>query len=405
MEIGHLYRTDWRTKEVTIHTFQLKKALEGDPEHNLLLEDLDSIVIHSIWEYVEKNIVTIEGMVNKPGDYPYATNMTVRDLILVAGNVKYAAYMKTAEVIRYDIVEGEKVKTSVLNFDVNLALRKDPAHDLKLNPQDVVYIKEIPEWGEKKTVTILGEVNFPGTYPVRRDERLSSVIERAGGYTEEAYLRGGVFTRESVRIVQQERLEAMMNRLEIEIAGFSAREVQTALSSEDIAAQAQFITVQRALLARLQEAKATGRVVIFLKPLDTFKGTSGDLIMENGDRLHIPPEPTTINVLGAVYNPTALVYDKERSRVKNYLSRVGGPTENAEEDQMYIIRANGTVVSKKSTSWFVFGKRFKNVRLYPGDTLLVPQKVVQPNYLRDVKDITQILYQIAVTTGVIVTLF
>jgi len=127
--------------------------------------------------------------------------------------------------------------------------------------------------------------------------------------------------------------------------------------------------------------------------------------MENGDRLHIPPEPTTINVLGAVYNPTALVYDKERSRVKNYLSRVGGPTENAEEDQMYIIRANGTVVSKKSTSWFVFGKRFKNIILYPGDTLLVPQKMVRPNYLRDVKDITQILYQIAVTTGVIVTFF
>ncbi len=127
--------------------------------------------------------------------------------------------------------------------------------------------------------------------------------------------------------------------------------------------------------------------------------------MEDGDKLYIPQEPTTINVLGAVYNPTALVYDKVRSRLKDYLAMVGGPTKNAEEDQMYIIRANGTVISKKGTSWFSFGKRFKNIILYPGDTLLVPQKVTRPSYLRDVKDITQILYQIAVTTGVIVTLF
>jgi protein involved in polysaccharide export with SLBB domain len=282
MEIGHLYRTDWRTKEVTIHSFNLKKALEGDPEHNLLLDDLDSVVIHSIWEYVEKDIVTIKGMVNNPGDYPYATNMTIRDLVLVAGNVKFAAYMKTAELIRYDIVEGAKVQTSVINFDVDLALRKDPVHNLKLNPQDVVHIKEIPEWGEKKAVTVSGEVNFPGTYPIRRDERLSSVIARAGGYTEEAYLRGGVFTRESVRIIQQERIKEMMTRLEIEIAGFSAREALTALSDEDIAAHAQFAAAQKTLLARLQEAKATGRVVISLKPLDTFKGISGDLIMEDG---------------------------------------------------------------------------------------------------------------------------
>jgi protein involved in polysaccharide export with SLBB domain len=405
MEMGHLYRTDRRTKEVTIHTFQLKKALEEDPEHNLLLEDLDGVVIHSIWEYVEKDIVTIEGMVNKPGDYPYATNMTVRDLILVSGNVKYAAYMKTAELIRYDIVEGARVQTSVINFDVRLALRRDPAHNLKLNPQDVVHIKEVPEWGEKKAVTISGEVNFPGTYPVRRDERLSSVIARAGGYTEEAYLRGGIFTRESVRVIQQDRLNTMMRRLEIEIADVSAREVQTALSEEDIAAQAQFVAAQRALIAALRKVTATGRVVISLKYLHTFKGTSGDLIMEDGDRLYVPPKPTTINILGEVYNPTALVYNVERSRVKDYLAKVGGPTENAEKDQMYIIRVDGTVVSKKSTSWFSFGKRFKNIKLLPGDTLLVPQKVARPSYLRDVKDITQILYQIAVTTGVVIALF
>jgi protein involved in polysaccharide export with SLBB domain len=411
LDLGHLFRTDSHTKEVRILTFNPKKAMDGDLQHNLLLEDLDHMVIHSIWDYREEYTVSIKGMVHKPDEYPYVTDMMIKDLIMVAGNVRDAAYMERAELVRYDIVDGKEVRTSVLSFDVRRALENDPDHNLKLQPLDVVHIKEISEWWDKKkAVTISGEVYFPGTYQIRKDERLSDVIERAGGYKETAYLRGAFFTRESVRSIQQERLDDMIKRLEIEIATFSSREAQATLSEEDIAAQAQFVSAQNALVAKLRETKAAGRVVISLLPISVLRGSSSDLVLEDDDTLTIPPKTDTVNVLGSVYNPVALIYEEDRPELRYYLNKTGGPTADAEKDQMYIIRADGTIVSKKDISWFGiswsseesrwgFGGRFDKTHLYPGDTVLVPQKVVQPSFMRDVKDITEIVYKIAVIAG------
>ena len=413
LEKAHLYRTDWRTKEVTILTFNLKKALAGDAANNLPLQGLDKVVVHSIWEYVNKYTVAIKGMVNHPGEYPYATNMTARDLILVAGNVTDAAHLEAAELIRYDIVGGKRVKTSILNFDVRLALKGDPAENIRLQPLDVIHIKKIPDWGVAKTVTVSGEVLFPGAYQIREGERLSDVIERAGGYTPEAYLRGAVFTRESVRATQQQRIKEMMDRLETEIASHGVQEAQTALSKEDLAAQAQFLAAKRALLTNLRKARATGRVVISLLPVNVLKATSSDLVLKNGDTLFVPKTPDTVNVLGAVYNPTALVYEKDRPRAKHYLALVGGPTKNADTDNMYIVRADGTVVSKEGHTWFGiswnsekdrwgFWGRVEDTKLYPGDTLLVPQKVIEVSFMRNLKDYSQVLYQLAIAAGVLV---
>jgi len=413
LDLGHLFRTDRRTKEVTIHTFDVERAMAGDLQDNLRMEDLDRVVIHSIWDYREEYTVSIKGMVHNPGEYPYVTDMTIKDLIMVAGNVSDAAYMERAELVRYDIVYGKEVQTSVLSFDVGLALEDDPSHNLKLQALDVVHIKEIPEWWDKKkTVAISGEVYFPGTYQIRRDERLSDVIERAGGYKETAYLRGALFTRESIRRIQQGRLDDMLKKLEIEIAVFSSQEAQSALSREDIAAQTQFVSAQKALVAKLRETKASGRVVISLLPMSILRGSSSDLVLEDGDTLKIPPKTDTVNILGCVYNPVALIYEKDKPKLKHYLNKTGGPTDDAEKDQMYIIRADGTIVSKNGTSWsgiswnneesrWGFWGRFENTPLYPGDTVQVPQKVVQPRFMRDVKDITELIYRIAVVVGMV----
>jgi len=414
LKLGHVYRTDWRTKEVTIHTFNPEKALEGDPAHNLVLGDLDKVVMHSTWEYAEKYTVTITGRVNKPGEYPYATNMTVGDLILVAGNVKDAAYLDNAELIRFDIVQGKKVETSVLNFNVRLALAGDPAHNLTLQPLDVVNIKMIPDWWEKKrSVAITGEVYFPGTYSIRKDERLSDLIQRAGGFTEYAYLRGAVFTREEVRRVQQQRLNDLIKKMEIEIATFSSQEAQATLRPEDVAAQKQFLASERVLVEKMREARASGRVVVSLEKPGLLRGTSSDLVLEDMDELHIPQKSLTVNVLGAVYNPTALVYDEQNRKLAYYLARTGGPTANAEEGQIYVIRADGTVISKEGESWFGvswsdeqhrwgFWGKFEDTKLYPGDTVLVPQKIVRPDWMRTTKDISQIIFQIGVTAGILI---
>jgi polysaccharide biosynthesis/export protein len=411
LELGHLYRTDWRTKKVTIQTFNVAKAVEGDPQNNLALNDLDQVIIHSTWEYVDKYVVHIRGKVNNPGDYPYATNMTVKDLIQVGGNVMEAAFLEKAELVRSNIVEGKKVETSLITFDIRKAFANDPAHNLNLKPFDVVTVKEIPDWKEKRTATIMGEVAFPGTYQLRKEERLSSLIERAGGFTDKAYLRGAFFTRESIKRVQQERLNEMIKGLETEIAQYASGEAQAALSKEDTAAQAQYLAAEKNLISKMREAKPTGRVVISMVPTNVMKDASLDMVLEDGDTLQVPKSPGTVNVLGSVYNPSALIYETSRSELSYYLKKTGGPTENAEESQMYLVRADGTVVSKKATSWWGMGwsdeeKRwqfmadFEDTRLYPGDTVLVPQKVIKPSFMKDVKDITTILFQLAVGAGV-----
>jgi len=280
----------------------------------------------------------------------------------------------------------------------------------------VVNIKEIPEWKEKRAVTITGEVLFPGTYQLRKEERLSSIIQRAGGFTDSAYLRGAVFTRESIKKVQQDRLNELVRQMEIEGAHYASAEAQSALSKEDVAAQMEFLAAQRALLAKLREARATGRVVISMLPSSVMRDAGLDMVLENGDSLHVPKSPSIVNVLGAVYNPNALIFEEARPEVGYYLKKTGGPTENAEADRMYVVRADGTVVAKAETGWFnvgwsdeeqrwEFGSSFEDTRLYPGDTVLVPQKVIRPSFMKDVKDITTILYQIAVGAGVVIAAF
>jgi len=417
LDIAHLYRTDQTTNERTIYTFSVEKAITGDVAHNLLLEDLDSIIIHNRLEYHEKYTVTIQGMVTNPGDYPYAEDMTVRDLIQIAGNVKTAAFLHEAELTRYDLVDGMRVETSIITFNVQLALEDGPEHNLRLQPMDVVNIKEIPEWWDKKkSVAVSGDVLFPGAYPIRKDERLSDVIERAGGYTDHAYLRGAVFTRESVRVSQQARIEEMMGRLERDLSRIGSAEVQGPLSPEDLAAQQQFITSQEALIEKLRKVRATGRVVIALLPLSILKGSTYDILLQDGDTLFVPQKQNTVNVIGAVYNPTAVLFDESRTEVKHYLAKTGGPTKNAEKKEMYIVRADGSVISKKGRSWLGvswseeedklgFWRSFENAKLQPGDTVIVPEKVIHPNYMREIRDITQILYQIAVTAGATALLF
>jgi polysaccharide biosynthesis/export protein len=416
MDLGHLYRTDPKTKEITMMPFNVAKAMEGDPLHNLPLKDYDLVIILSQWDYAEKYTVSISGKVNRPGTYPYGTNMTVKDLILVGGNVMESAYLEKGELVRYDIVQGKKVETSLINFDVSLALKNDPANNMKLKPFDVVNIKEIPEWKEKRAVTITGEVLFPGMYQLRKEERLSSAIQRAGGFTDNAYLRGAVFTRESIKKAQQERLNELIRQMEIEGAHYASTEAQAALSKEDVAAQQEFLAAQRALVAKLREAKATGRVVISLLPASVMRDASLDMVLEDGDSLYVPKSPGTVNVLGAVYNPNALIYEDSRPEVSYYLKKTGGPTENAEPDKMYVVRADGTVVAKAESGWlntqwsdeekrWEFGSSLADTRLYPGDTVLVPQKVIKPNFMKEVKDITTILYQIAVGAGVVIAAF
>ena len=406
--LGHLFRTDPRTKNVTLMRFNLEKALEDDAGNNLLLQDQDEVVIHSIRETKPKEMVSIYGMVNNPGEYPLAVGMSIKDLIMAGGNLRKEAYKEEAELVRFELDEGQLMRKEVLNFDVTAAVAGDPQENLILQEYDRIFIKKIPKWLVQIRVNIDGEVRYPGDYYARDDEKLSSLIERAGGFTKNAYLRGAFFTRESVRQIQRQRLEDLISRMEEEISAETGIEATGAMSKEEVEAFRLSLEAKKGLLQKLRQARVTGRMVIQLSALEVFKDSKFDLRLEDGDQLLIPKEPENVNVLGEVYNPTAFLFEKGK-RTNFYLGRAGGPTANAEKDEMYIVRADGSVLSKSqggsSYSWdpetnrWVSGS-FSSAQIYPGDSVLVPRKLVKIHWIKEAKDITQILFQIAVVVGV-----
>jgi protein involved in polysaccharide export with SLBB domain len=250
-------------------------------------------------------------------------------------------------------------------------------------------------------------------YPIRRGETLSSLIERAGGFTERAYLKAAVFTRESVKAVQQEKLDVLIRKMEEEVLTRTERRISGASSKEIAMAQEPLIATQRELLAKLRVAEAEGRVVVRVSELDEFRGSNYDLELEPNDVLVIPEKPGVIYVVGEVYNPVALLHEDSKT-VAYYLNKVGGPTKEADKKHLSIIRADGSIASmsqkklnkvtwdSENNHWF-FGS-FMNVKLEPGDTIMVPKKLDKYAWVRNTKDITQILFQLALPVGVLLGL-
>jgi len=377
--------------------FNVGKAMEGDPEEDKPIEDEDRVVIHSIFEKKFRKKVYISGAVKIPGEYDLTAGMKLSDLIFKAGGLLESAYLKEAELLRYEVVDGEETKTKTVLVSLEKVLSGE--EDLELKHRDHLIVRIIPDYEEKIFVTITGEVRFPGTYGVRKGERLSSLIERAGGFTDEAYLKGAVFTRESVRKVQQERIDKLIKELEHRIAVQESGELVGIIDPEDVKVQQQLLQARKALVEKLKTVKAKGRVVIRLLPLDEFKGSPGDIALEDGDRLYVPKLMNVVNIVGEVYNPTSITYDPKHRKASYYLDKVGGPTDNADEDQIFIVKADGTVVSTRTVG------NIRRVELEPGDTIAVPEKLVKRRLMKDIKDITQILYQIAVTAGVLIVTF
>jgi protein involved in polysaccharide export with SLBB domain len=249
-------------------------------------------------------------------------------------------------------------------------------------------------------------VLFPGSYAINSGERLSSLVRRAGGFTPTAYLEAARFTRESTRKSQQEAIDRLVEQLQQEIAAKS-QAVGGVLDKEDIEANRELTAARRSLVEQLRKAKAAGRVVIRLADAKALEGTGFDILLEEGDRLEVPPKGNVVNVAGRVYNPTGVVFDPSEPTAGYYLSKVGGPTEAADREHVFVLKADGSVVTRENapSGFLGFGGGILATKVAPGDSVLVPDKLVEVRLMKDVKDITQILYQIAVATGVLVMAF
>jgi protein involved in polysaccharide export with SLBB domain len=361
----------------------------------------------------DKRFVRVSGPVHRAGEYGITPGMTVRDLVSLAGGLRYYAYTEEAELTRVTPTP-EGPKTEKLIISLKKALEGEPGDDIPLKEDDYLTVKTVPEWELYRKVSIKGEVRFPGTYTIMKGETLSYLIERAGGFTDKAYLKGAVFTRESVKKLQQRQLDEAISRLEEQLLTQSAQTIEASLTPEEAKQHEAAIGQRRLRLAKMRAAKAEGRISIKLDTLDMFKGSPFDIEMEEGDILTIPEKPVHVQVIGSVYNENAFVYYHEAG-VSQYLKKAGGTTKDADEKEMYILKVDGTAISKREYGGF-FGMRwdsednrwiggFMTSRLDPGDTIVVPVKIEKIDWLREAKDITQILYQIAVTAGVLIVAF
>ncbi len=398
-EAGQLLRLVAPDFHPEVKYFNVKQAMANDPAQNIELQEFDTIRIFSRWEMEEMPQVRVSGEVQKPGTYRLFNGMRVRDLLVFAGNLKLTAFIRNAEITRTDY-SGTAVKSYPLQIDLGKALAGDPQHNIVLEKFDELYIRKIPNWSEEteRYVTLQGEFLFPGTYPVYRGERLSSVIKRAGGFTERAYLRAARLTRPSVQRQQQQRMDEALQRAEKDLAQKQASVSATSLSKEELESTKATLEGLTRSLEKLRGMRAEGRVVIKLTPLPLFEQSSFDLVLEGGEVLAVPQEPGVVHILGNVYNQTSFVYQPDDSDLDVYLEKAGGPTSEADSSEMYVIKADGSVVSKKQFPLFSFN-RFSGTALLPGDTLVVPQKIERTAWLRDLKDITQILANVALSAG------
>jgi protein involved in polysaccharide export with SLBB domain len=224
-------------------------------------------------------------------------------------------------------------------------------------------------------------------------ETLRQLVARVGGVTPQADLFGSELTREATRQMQQKRLDEIIDRLEADIQRNAAQSSSAALSKDDVDAAKAQAASQTALIAKMRQVKATGRIVMDLPEQNPQLKDLPDIVLEDGDRLYIPAPASTVSVMGTVYNQNAFLYKRGHS-VSDYLSKAGGPTRDGDEADVYLVRADGVVFSSRQggSMFSSFGGR----EAKPGDTIVVPEKLEKYSLTKDFKDWTQIFYQFAI---------
>ena len=325
--------------------------------------------------------ISISGPVRHPGEYPLPASQRLEDAIFVAGGLKDSASLYQAEVARYIVDDSGVGRTRILN--VNLADAMAGRSNIELQSRDRVLIKSIPEFAKTRTIRLQGEVRYPGEYTFRDGETLREVLKRAGGLTDNAFPRGAVFTREKLRRLEAQRLREAEERLQGDLLGVQ-------LEGDSFGRQTnQRIQQVEDLLEDVQNSRPIGRMVINLASVVNDEAYQA-IRLQDGDTLTIPTIPQSVSVFGEVQFPTSHLHQAGLT-VDDYLERSGGPTRQADEERVYVVKADGSVMLPESSRWF--GGRSQ--QLEPGDTIIVPIDVDRLNQLELWTNVSQIVYQIA----------
>jgi protein involved in polysaccharide export with SLBB domain len=303
----------------------------------------------------------------------------------------------------YAVIErrdSDTLKTVLVPFDLGrLVLQHDASQDLALQPGDVVTVFSqadirVPIAQQTIFVRLDGEFVRSGVYTVKPGETLRDLVRRAGGLTPNAYLFGSEFTRLSTRAVQQNRMDEYIRNLELQMQrGTLALAASPTSSAQDLASGTAAQASEQQLLTQLRQMHATGRIVLELKPGSTGVEALPDITLENGDHFIVPPIPASVNVVGSVFDQNSFLYATER-RAGDYLRLAGGMNRDADRKEAFVIRADGSVISRSSVNG-PWGNEFDRLRMNPGDTIVVPEKNFRPGALRGFLDWSQLFSQFA----------
>lgn len=388
------------------------------------LRDGDLVRIYALIPKFD-NAVTLRGNVARPGRFPWREGLRVRDIIpdkeaLISpeywqrqnaapttrsvGQDRLRVDVKrTFDEINWDyaVIERlnyEDLTTQLIPFNLGKAiLENDPTNNLQLRAGDMltVFSKQdltVPVAKQTKYVKLEGEFAVPGIYQILPGETLRQLVARVGGVSANAYLYGSEFTRESTKEFQQKRLDEAVDQMEREIQRQAASGSASALSKDEVENLKAQSETQKQLAAKLRQIKASGRIVLELPREQVQVKDFPDLVLDDGDRLFIPAKPSTVSVVGAVFNQNAFLH-RPGQRLADYLGRAGGPTKDADTGSIYVVKADGTVASRRQSGWLISG--FESDQLMPGDTIVVPETLDRFRLTKELKDWSQIFYQFA----------
>ena len=328
----------------------------------------------------------IIGSVNRPAIFEVRKGETVDDLVRMAGGYSAVADTTRLAIERLD----ERATVRVTQIDQPEAGRLNLASGDVLRAFNAVVSMQ-PLLRQNTRVRVEGEVARPGEYVLPPASSVADAVRAAGGTTAGAYFYGAELMRESVRETQQRNYERALRDFELQLVrNTSTRRADT---TEEAAAAAAATATSARFIEQLKNLKPTGRIVLPLTPQST---SLPELVLESGDRIYIPPQPSTVGVFGSVFSAGSYLHARNRT-VGDYVRQAGGPTRGADDQSTFVIRANGSVRSSlQESGYFSRGNRLAGAEADPGDTIFVPEELNKTTFLQGAKDWTLLLYQLGI---------
>ncbi|SFV74915.1 Capsule polysaccharide export protein [hydrothermal vent metagenome] len=373
------------------HKIQITRWITGTPVLHFVdyeknptfkLQPYDAITLFDETFFHPLQHIIVAGEVNKPDFYTYSKSMTLKDALTMAGWFSVKANTNYIELTRYTIQNNTRKRNIYKLSDANLSFA--------LQPFDEISVKRIVNWNEQKTVTLSGEVKYPGTYVIKSSDTLYDVIQRAGGFTKDAYLYAAVFSRQSVQKLQQKRLKDMLYKLKRKAAIIAA---STKGAGETTLDAKGLLSSIDGLIEDAKNYKPIGRIALKLdENLTTFKTSPYNIILEDKDKLYVPAKKDYILVTGEVLNESAFVYKKDDAN--SYIEQAGGLSSDADEIY-FVVHANGFSEQGDYGSWC--GGNVSN--LQPGDVIVVPLHIQTSNWFSITNDMSSIVYKLAITAA------